>query len=195
MARTTTTCGKKNKGGCCSSISEAAEALGISELALKLFGLAGCPGVDDLALRVDNAVGLAREFAVSKSTISEWQKDKNFPKADADGTFDVGAVRRWRIARPNPPDTMIVGSKAIAQVGRPSGDLVRCISRWLRCELPCAMIKAVGEIVHQSAPDATAEEKTAASNAMLSIIGQHTAVFRLTEADVELLLRDCAHLI
>jgi len=151
--------------------------------------------MEQLALRVDNAADLAAEFGINRSTVHQWQKEDGFPQADTDGTFDVGAVRRWRVARPNPPDTMIVGSKAIAQVGRPSGDLVRCISRWLRCELPCAMIKAVGEIVHQSAPDATAEEKTAASNAMLSIIGQHTAVFRLTEADVELLLRDCAHLI
>jgi hypothetical protein len=185
---------KKNEGGRSGTLQEAAKALGISPLALKLYALAGCPGCPDIALRVDNAAALAREFNIQRSTVSQWQTEDDFPKADPDGSLDVNAVRRWRIARPNPPTSMIVGTEAI-QTRRPSGDLVRCLFRWLRCELLCCMIQAVAEIVHQSAPDATPEEKQAAEVAMLKIIAEHTAVFRLTEADSEKLLADCAFLI
>ena len=185
---------KKTDGGRYDTLPAAAEALGISDFALKLYSLAGCPGGEELVLRVNSAADLAREFAIKRSTVSDWQKQDGFPQADAEGAFDVGAVRRWRVALPHAPTTMTAGTNAIENQ-RPTGDLVRVIFRWIRCELAAATIWVVSEIVEESARDATPEEKREMEEGLTAILTKHTGTFVLTDADVEKLLVDCCHLI
>lgn len=43
-----------------------------------------------------NQTDLAEFLGVDRKTIQRWRKEENFPKASADGRYDVIAVRDWR---------------------------------------------------------------------------------------------------
>lgn len=72
-----------------------------------------------------NQTDLAEFLGVDRKTIQRWRKEENFPKASADGRYDVIAVRDWRERSRNS------GSTSVEDLSKAEGEARRV---WLQVE-------------------------------------------------------------
>jgi hypothetical protein len=165
------------------TIEEVVDRLGVSLLAVKVLGAAGCPQLEQFAPHAETAAELARHFGVSRSTAGDWIK-AGAPRED-DGTYVIPKVRAWRVSQQNPPENMARVLQALH--GRePTGELVRALCFVLRMELFLATTAAAEEIA--ASPEVS-------EGTIGEIIARHMAPLCLDDPDVDRLLCDCAKII
>jgi hypothetical protein len=174
------------------SVVEVAEQLGISLLAVKVLGAAGCPGLEQFAPSAANQADVARYFDVRRSTVSDWAY-RGMP-TEPDGTYNLVKVRQWRLSQPNPPESMTKGNSSIANQ-QATAEIVRALFRVLRVEIAIASQAIVDGFIEQCFPDADQGEADRIGDSLVSLLVDKLKPLCLTECDVEHLISDCARLV
>ena len=174
------------------TVAEVAEQLGISLLAVKVLGAAGCPGLEQFAPSAANQADVARYFDVRRSTVSDWAY-RGMP-TEPDGTYNLVKVRQWRLSQPNPPESMTKGNSSIANQ-QATAEIVRALFRVLRVEIAIASQAIVDGFTEQCFPDADQGEADRIGDSLVSLLVDKLKPLCLTECDVEQLISDCARLV
>jgi len=165
---------------------------GISEFAAKVWLCAGMPGGSDFCPHARNLDKLAAYFKVNRRTAAEW-RDAGMPQ-EPDGTYNLVAVRDWRMNRPDPPPGVVRGSAKLA--GRKAtGNLTRALFRLLRLELVSRLSEGFDAFLGKWLPDASEAETERLRAGLVRIVGDRLRSLCLDEDEVEKLIADCAFMV